>query len=112
MREGGFIRLDDVKPVDICLIPFSERELASVSELAQKLRREGKSVDIVLTDRRLGDKLKYASRVAKFAAVIGEDETKTRIYRLKTLPTALKPRIHGKSIDKTSIICYNGNIGI
>ena len=85
LREGGFIRLDDVKPVDICLIPFSERELASVSELAQKLRREGKSVDIVLTDRRLGDKLKYASRVAKFAAVIGEDETKTRIYRLKNL---------------------------
>ncbi len=85
LREGGFIRLDDVKSVDICLIPFSERELASTSELAQKLRREGKSVDIVLTDRRLGDKLKYASRVAKFAAVIGEDETKTRTYRLKNL---------------------------
>ena len=38
-------------------------------------------------DKKLGDRLKYASKVSKFAAIVGEDEIKTGKILVKNLET-------------------------
>ena len=48
---------------------------------------EGRRADIIMTDKRLGDKLKYAAKVADFAVVIGEEEVKSGKFMLKNLAT-------------------------
>ncbi len=87
LREFGFLKNREIKPVDVCLLPFSEKEYSVVAEVANKLRKDGKSVDIVLSDKKLGERMKYAGRLAKFCAVIGEDECASQSYRLRDLET-------------------------
>ena len=87
LSEYGLIEKQDLKPVDICLIPMSEYEIPAVARLAKKLRGESKRVDLVLTEKKMGDKLKYAAKVAAYAAVIGESEIETGEYKLRNLAT-------------------------
>lgn len=87
LREYGFIKVTGVKAVDVCLLPFSEKEYGAAARIAEKLRTEGRTVDIVLSEKKLGDRMKYAGKVARFCAVIGEDEVKSRSYRLRNLET-------------------------
>ena len=76
-----------MKPVEICLVPFSSAEFGAAEELAKTLRQRGKKVDIILTDKKLGDKMKYAAKVAEYAIVIGEDEVKSGKFKMKNLTT-------------------------
>lgn len=85
LQSAGYIQSSEAKPVDVCVIPISENEYLAASEIAESLRADGKSVDIVMSDRKLGDKFKYAGRVAEYAAVIGEDEVKSRTYKLRNM---------------------------
>ena len=87
LQNYGLVQASEVKPVEICIVPFSMSELATAEELAEKLRKQGKKVDIVMTDKRLGDKMKYAAKVAEFALVIGEDEVRSGEFKLKNLTT-------------------------
>ena len=81
--------LDDYEftPVDYVLIPLSESEYLITSQIAKKLRQQGKSVDIIYSDKKLGDKMKYAAKIARFAGVIGENEGKTGTVEFKDLIT-------------------------
>ncbi len=90
LQNYQLVKPQAAKPIDICIIPLDVENLAATEELAGSLRADGKKVDIVVTDKKLGDKLKYAGKIAKFAAVIGEDEVKTRQYELKNLETGEK----------------------
>lgn len=85
--DAGLVKASESKPVDVCLIPISQNEYAACAQFAQTLREQGKSVDLVLTEKKLGDKLKYAGRVAQFAAVIGETEAESGHYKLRNLET-------------------------
>ena len=87
LNEYGLISEEKENPVDLALIPFSKDEFEFVFSLAEKFRAEGKTVDIVFSGKKLGDKLKYASKVARFGIVIGEDEVKTGNYRIKNFET-------------------------
>ena len=84
--------LDDYEftPVDYVLIPLSESEYRVTSQIAKKLRQQGKSVDIIYSDKKLGDKMKYAAKIARFAGVIGENEGKTGTVEFKDLITGDK----------------------
>ncbi len=83
----------NLRPIDVCVIPLSVQEYGAAAELANHLRASGKIVDIVLTDKKLGDKLKYAGRLAKFAIVVGEDEAKSHRYRLRNLETGAESEL-------------------
>lgn len=92
MQENGL--LDPAKtnivataPVDIAIIPMSPDFRAPAYNLAGKLRQEGKSVDVVLTDKKLGDMMKYASKVAKSGIVLGESEIETKTAKVKDFVT-------------------------
>lgn len=85
--DNNLVQSSEVKPVDICLIPITSNEYAAGARFAEDLRNKGKTVDLVLTEKKLSDKLKYAGRVAKFAAVIGETEAESGHYKLRNLET-------------------------
>ena len=52
-------------------------------KLAKELRKTHDSVTVVLTEKKLGDKLTYAAKIAKAGIVIGETEAKTGKYETK-----------------------------
>lgn len=87
LQNYGFVKASDNKPVEVCVVPITKNELEAAAKLAKKLRQGGKTVDIVLTEKKLGDKLKYAAKVAKYAIVIGEEEAMSGKYVMKDLET-------------------------
>ncbi len=87
LQNYGMVQASDLKPVDICVIPFGEAEIPAASKLAEKLRATGKSVDLEYAGKALGDKMKYASRVANYAVVVGESEVQSGKYLIKDLAT-------------------------
>lgn len=87
LQNYGFVKASDSKPIEVCVVPITTNELGAAAKLAESLRREGKTVDVVLTEKKLGDKLKYAAKVAQFAIVVGEEEAKSGEYQMKNLET-------------------------
>lgn len=90
LNENNLLKSVSKNPVDIAIVPISENEYEFSFSLAEKLRSAGQSVDIILTDKKLGDKLSHAAKVAENAIVIGEDEVKTRKMIIKNLETGEK----------------------
>ena len=72
---------------DYAIVPISENEFEEAMTVATKLRKNSKTATIVFTDKKLGDKLTYASKIAKNAIVIGENEAKTHSYKAKNFAT-------------------------
>ena len=87
LNEYKLVENEKENPVDLAIIPFSEDQFEFAFSLAKKFRDEGKKVDLVLSNKKLGDKMKYASKVARFGIVIGEDEVKTGKFRIKNFET-------------------------
>lgn len=85
LNNYGLIQANEKAPVDVCLLPLSVGEVAIAEQVAEQLRGSDKAVDIVLTEKKLGDKLKYAGKVARYAIVIGEDEAKSGKMKLRDL---------------------------
>ena len=78
-------------PLDLMLIPISAAEIPAAFALAQSLRAEtGENIDVCLTDKRLGDRLTYASRLARRAIVLGESEVASRTCEIKDFTTGEK----------------------
>lgn len=74
-------------PLDYAIIPMSIDEFEYSFKTAKKLRNLGFSVDVVLTDKRLGDKMSYAAKVAEKGIVIGGDEVKSGALKAKDFAT-------------------------
>lgn len=87
LREYNLIQAGESNPIDICIAPITANEIPAAEVLAQKLRTQDYNVDVILTDKKLGDKMKYASKVAKFVIIVGEEEAKTQTYTIKNLAT-------------------------
>lgn len=85
MRASGLVAASEARPADICIVPISSSEAVAANELAEKLRDRSYRVDVVLTDKKFGDKMKYAEKVANYAVVVGEDEVKSGRYMIKNL---------------------------
>ena len=87
LNQNGLLKTETTNPIDIALIPITDNEQAFAIQLANKLRTENKTVDVVMTDKKLGDKLAYAAKIAKNAIVIGENEVNSNQVQLKNLQT-------------------------
>ncbi len=87
--------LSDIKHnlIDIAIVPISENEQAYALKVASELRTKNNSVDVILTDKKLGDKLTHAARIAKYGIVIGEDEVKTGDLTLKNFETGEQSKL-------------------
>jgi len=87
LREKGLLESKNNKPIDFCVIPITEHEFIAANRLAENLRQHEYKVDIILTDKKLGDKMKYASRVANYGIVVGEEEVTADSYSVKNFAT-------------------------
>ena len=72
---------------DYAIVPITPSEYAPALTLASKLQAKGSTTTVVLTDKKLGDKLTYATKLAKSGIVIGEEEVKTGAYKAKNFTT-------------------------
>ena len=62
------------KSLDYAIIPVSENEFDYAFNIANNLQAKGHSTTVVLTDKKLGDKITYAAKLAKNGIIIGESE--------------------------------------
>ncbi len=76
LREKNLLPAPSL-PVDYAFIPISPDDRAFAFSLAQKTREKGLVSDTLVMTKPLGDRLSYASKIAKYAVVIGENEQKT-----------------------------------
>ena len=87
LNEFNLINIDTKQPVDYVILPISKNEYEDSFELADKLREQGNTVDVDLSNRKLGDKFNRASKISNFAIVIGNDEVLSGNYQAKNLKT-------------------------
>lgn len=73
--------------LDYAIIPVSEHEFDEAFNIASKLRSKGHSTTLVLTDKKLGDKMTYASKLAKNGVVVGSEEVETKSLKSKNFQT-------------------------
>ena len=86
LREYNLLpKIEQKQPIDYVIFPLTANEYTFSFELADKLRAEGKNVDIDFDDRKLGAKFNRAAKIADFAIVVGESETKSRAVSTKNL---------------------------
>ena len=85
LKNYNLVSENITRPVDVCIVPVSDQEIMASLQLAERLRQKSKKVDVILTDKKLGDKMKYAAKVAKAAVVVGENEVAAGSYNIKNL---------------------------
>ena len=73
--------------VDYAIIPITEHEFDEALNVAQKIREKNLTSTTVLTDKKLGDKLGYAAKIAKHGIVIGESEIGAKTLKAKNFTT-------------------------
>lgn len=73
--------------LDYAVVPISENEYEAAFSLANKLRKDDKSADVILAGKKLGDKLSHASKVAASGIVLGEKEVSEKKAKAKNFAT-------------------------
>ena len=95
LKECGLLNFDEEKkPIDICLLPLSENEFKFTMQVADQLRKQGKTIDIDFDTRKLGARMNRASKIAEGAIVIGDNEAASGTLELKDLKTGEKITIN------------------
>ncbi len=87
LTEEKLIEFDGNHLLDYAIIPVSEHEFDEALNVAKKLREKDYGVTVVLTDKKLGDKMTYATKVAKNGIVIGESEIGATTLNVKNFET-------------------------
>ena len=87
LNEEGLLPEMEEKPIDVAVIPISRTEECAAQGLAKKLRELGRTTDVILTDKRLGDKMNHAAKIARYGVVVGENEAKTGEFKIKDFKT-------------------------
>ena len=85
--------------IDYAIIPVSEHEFDESLNVAKKLRDKNLSTTIVFTNKKLGDKLSYAAKLAKHGIVIGESEVGAKTLQAKNFETGEENTINVEVIS-------------
>ena len=93
LQENKLLTSVTRPPIDFAIVPISEHEFEFCFELADKIRKRGQSVDIIFSGKKLGDKLTHAGKIAQFAVVVGENETKSGNLVKKNLVTGEQSKL-------------------
>lgn len=86
LRQKQFIDATQLpKPIDYCILPISYAEFQSALHLAEQLRVKHFTVDVDLSSKKLGDKIKHAAKLSDHAIIVGESEAKNQKFQVKDL---------------------------
>ena len=91
--ERLYALINKINPEKINYFIVSNDTISAL-KLAQKLRRNNKSADFDLQNRKFAKQLEKASKVANFAIILGEDEIKGNYYSLKNLANGEQIKIY------------------
>lgn len=94
LKETGLLQSEATQPIDYCVIPISQNEFAYAFEVADKLRANGKIVDVDLDDRKLGQRINRAGKIAKAAVIIGESEAANHQLKAKDLTSGTETELN------------------
>lgn len=87
LNEAGLLDPATDNLLDYAIIPMSEHEYDESINVADKLRTKGHSATIVFSNKKLSDKLSYATKLAKNGIVIGESEIASKSFQSKNFQT-------------------------
>lgn len=87
LNEQNLLPTTSNSLVDYAVIPVSEHEFDEAFSVAQRLREKNRSATTVLTDKKLGDKISYATKIAKSGIVIGAEEVASKVLKAKDFTT-------------------------
>ncbi len=87
LNEKSLIKSRNKELVDYAIIPVSEHEYDEAMNVATKLRDKNLSTTVVFLNKKLGDKLSYAAKLATHGIVIGESEIGAKTLRAKNFET-------------------------
>lgn len=87
LNSENLLPKDSQNLLDYAIIPISEHEADEAMLIANKLRHQNYNVTVVLTNKKLGDKITYASKIAENGIVIGENEIGAKILQSKNYTT-------------------------
>ena len=73
--------------IDYAIIPISENEIPYSFRIANAFHKKNLATTLVLTDKKLGDKISHATKLAKFGIIIGETEASTNTLQIKDFET-------------------------
>lgn len=86
--DAGIVKPDRSSPSEILVIPADETPevKAKALEVASKLRKDGKSVEIYLEKKKLSKKFDYAQKLGiPECVIIGENELKSGVVTVKNM---------------------------
>ncbi|WP_024831245.1 histidine--tRNA ligase [Ruminiclostridium josui] len=88
LREAGILgEMKRATPSKILVIPMNGT-MENALEIATKIRDEGVSAEIYFNEGKIGKKFSYADKLGiPYVIVVGEDEVKSGIYKLKDMAT-------------------------
>ena len=87
LNEKGLLKSEKDNLLDYAVIPVSEHEYDEALNVAEKLRDKNYNTTVILTDKKLGQKLDHASKLARNGIVIGEEEVNSKILKAKSFET-------------------------
>ncbi len=94
LNELNLIKASKKSISDILIIPMVQ-DLTVPINIATKLRNKGIKTEIYLNDKKLKAKFKYADKLEiPYVIVIGEDEIKNNIFKLKDMKTGEEKEIN------------------
>lgn len=84
----------------ICTLDSSVNDHAQ--KLAETLRKDGLNVSVNLTDKKIGDQIKIASKQGvPFIVCVGDDEVKSGVYKVKNMETGNETEVKTGEIVST-----------
>ena len=89
-RLYSLIQKTDIPKIDYFIVSTNTKEAV---KLTQKLRIGGKFADFDLQARKFARQLEKASKVAKYALILGDDEIEKGFYSVKNLETGVQEKI-------------------
>ena len=87
LNEHKLLKTETKELIDYAVIPVSEHEFDEALNVAEILRRKNLSATVVLTDKKLNDKMSYAAKIANHGIVIGEAEIGAKTLKAKNFTT-------------------------
>ena len=88
-------------PSDLFLATLEVRHIPYAQGLARDLRKQGLNVVVNVTDKKVGDQIKYADKKGTpFAIAIGDDEVSKEAFKLKNMETGKEVEVTKDAIEK------------
>ena len=88
-----YLSADQKSIAKVLIIPMQEDKAFAI-EVANSLRKNKINTEIYLNDKKLKAKLKYADKLnIPYIIIIGEDEIKTKLIKLKNMETGIEKEI-------------------